>query len=273
MSIRSDRAGEVAVITLDRPERLNAVDRPMVHDLIGAIDEAECDPDVRAIVITGAGRAFCAGADLSSGASTFADDEPNSTIDSFRDFAGLATLRLFDCVKPVIGAVNGPAVGFGATVTCAMDVRVAADAATFGFAFARRGMVPEGASGWFLPRLVGIGRALEWSLTGRPISAVEAHQAGLVNSVHASDEVLAAAVDLGTQMARCAPIALALTRKLLWRGLVADDPRDVHLLDSRATFVRGRSRDVAEGITAFLEKREPRFPQGLDELDGDQLGV
>lgn len=272
MSILVERAGAVGVITLDRPDRLNAVDRAMVHELIDAIGETEGDPAVGATVITGAGRAFCAGADLSRGATTFADDEPGATVDSFRDFAGLATLRLFDCRKPVIGAINGPAVGFGATVACAMDIRLASDTATFGFAFARRGMVPEGASGWFLPRIVGIGRALEWSLTGRAVTAEEALAAGLVNTVVPTAELLDAAVSLGEEIARGgAPIALALTRRLLWHGLVADHPRDVHALDSRATFLRGRSDDVAEGITAFLEKRAPAFPQRLDELDEDAL--
>lgn len=274
MTVRIERADAVAVVTLDRPDRLNAVDRAMVHELIDAIDEAEDDTNVGVTVITGAGRAFCAGADLGRGPTTFADDEPDATIDTFRDFAGLATLRLWDCRKPVIGAINGPAVGFGATVACAMDIRLAAETATFGFAFARRGMVPEGASGWFLPRIVGIGRALEWSLTGRAVSAEEARDAGLVNVVLPTAEVLDAAVALGQEIARNgAPIALALTRSLLWRGLVADHPREVHELDSRATFVRGRSADVAEGITAFLEKRAPAFPQSLDELDDPSFGL
>jgi enoyl-CoA hydratase/carnithine racemase len=272
VTIRLERDGAVGVITLDRPERLNAVDRAMVHELIGAIDETEADPEVGATVITGAGRAFCAGADLSRGASTFADDEPDATIDSFRDFAGLATLRLFDCRKPVIGAINGPAVGFGATFACAMDIRLAAETTTFGFAFARRGMVPEGASGWFLPRIVGIGRALEWSLTGRAVTAHEALAAGLVSSVVPAEDVREGAVRLGEEIVHAgAPIALALTRKLLWSGLVADHPREVHELDSRATFARGRSADVAEGITAFLEKRPARFPQTLADLDGEPL--
>lgn len=262
-----ERRGDIALVTLDRPATLNAVDRPMVLELVALIDRADTDPDVRGIVITGAGRAFCAGADLSSGPRAFADDLPGATADTFRDFAGLATLRLFECVKPVIGAINGPAVGFGATLACAMDIRLMADNASFAFAFARRGMVPEGASGWFLPRLVGAGRALEWTLTGRSISAAEALSAGLVNAAHPPDELLDAAIDLATEIADAsAPLSLAISRRLLWRGLVADHPREVHEMDSRATFERGRSPDVAEGITAFLAKREPKFPQRLDEL-------
>ncbi|MFB7089138.1 enoyl-CoA hydratase-related protein [Streptomyces sp. NPDC056296] len=257
----------VAVVTLDRPERRNAVDRAMVHELIAAIDRAEADAELGAIVITGAGTSFCAGADLSAGVRTFADDLPDATAEDFRDFAGQATLRLFECTKPVIGAVNGAAVGFGASLVCAMDIRLAADTATFGFAYARRGMVPEGASGWFLPRLVGAGRALEWTLTGRLVGAAEARDAGLVNAVHPAADVVTAAIDLAGEIIRnSAPVSLAISRELLWKGLVADHPRQVHEADSRATFERGRSPDVAEGIDSFLQKRVPHFPQTLEEL-------
>lgn len=265
MNVLLERDGPVGVVTLNRPERLNAVDRSIVLELVAALDEADANPEVKTIVITGAGRAFCAGADLTNGADTFALDLPDSTVDDFRDWAGIASLRVFESNTPVIGAINGPAVGFGASFACALDLRFAARSASFSFAFARRGMVAEGASSWFLPRLVGPGRALEWTLSGRSVDADEALAAGLVN--HVAENALDAAIELGVSIAsNNAPVAVAITRQLMWRGLVADHPADAHRVESRATWERGRSRDVAEGITSFLEKRPARFPQSLDEL-------
>lgn len=265
MNVLLDLDGPVAVITLNRPARLNAVDRSIALELVDAIGDADSNPDVKAIVITGAGRAFCAGADLTNGADSFALDQPDSTADDFRDWAGIASLRVFECNKPVVGAINGPAVGFGASFACALDLRLAAPAASFSFAFARRGTVAEGASSWFLPRLVGPARALEWTMTGRSIDVAEALASGLVN--HVAEDVVEDAIELGASIAAdTAPVAVAITRQLIWRGLVADHPADAHLVESRATWERGRSRDVVEGVESFLEKRPARFPQTLEEL-------
>lgn len=255
MTVAVDRSEAVAIVTLDRPDRLNAVDRAMVLEVVAAIDEADRDQSVKAIVVTGTGRAFCAGADLTHGAQTFAMDLPDSTIDDFRDFAGIASLRVFECTKPVIGAINGAAVGFGATFACSMDMRLANETTTFSFPFARRGMVPEGLSTWFLPRLVGNGRALEWAYTGRRVDATEALATGLVNRI-VDGSVVDAAVELGAAIAReNAPTSIAITRRLMWDGWLAQHPHDVHITESRATWARGRDRDVVEGIESFLEKR------------------
>jgi len=260
-------AENILTITLNRPEKLNAFNATMRDELLDAFDRADADDSIRAIIVTGAGRAFCAGADLSSGGATFDHraqvSEAGSDLSdpAIRDGGGLVTLRIFRAQKPVIAAVNGPAVGIGATMQLAMDVRLASDSARFGFVFARRGIVPEAASSWFLPRIVGLPQALEWCFTGRVFSATEALQARLVRSLHAPDALLPAAYALAREIAEnTAPVSVALTRQMLWRLSAAADPMAAHRIDSRAIFSRGASPDAREGVTSFLEKRPAVFP-------------
>jgi enoyl-CoA hydratase/carnithine racemase len=256
-----DVADGVATLTLNRPDRLNAVDATSIAELVAAFDQADGDDAVRAVIVTGAGRAFCAGADLGRGGATFAGGPGRSErAEAHRDGGGLVTLRIFDMTKPVIAAINGPAVGFGATLTLAMDIRLASRAARLGFVFARRGVVPEACSTWFLPRLVGIAQAAEWVYTGRVFSAEEAHAGGLVSRVLAPDALLPAARELAREIAdHTSAVSVALVRQMLWRMLGADHPRQAHRLDSLAMWYTGRSADAHEGVTSFLEKRPPRF--------------
>jgi enoyl-CoA hydratase/carnithine racemase len=265
-------ADDVMTITLDRPERLNAWTAQMGRELIEAFDRADADDDVRAIIVTGAGRGFCAGADLAGGGDTFdytAREQAGSGVP--RDNGGQFALRVFESCKPVIAAINGPAVGVGATMTLPMDIRVAAEDARMGFVFTRRGIVPEACSSWFLPRVVGISKAMEWVATGRVFDAQEALKGGLVRSVHPAGELLDAAHALAREIAEnTAPISVALARQMMWRMLGAEHPMLAHRADSRGMFIRGQSADAAEGITAFLEKRPARFPErvsdGLPEI-------
>ena len=264
-TLRTEVTDGIMTLTLDRPERMNAFTEAMMHDLIAAFDQVDADDAVRVVVVTGAGRAFCAGADLGAGGATFdrvaqgRDEDPAHV--SNRDGGGRVTLRIFRSLKPVIAAVNGPAVGIGATMQLAMDIRMASTAARFGFVFARRGIVPEAASSWFLPRIVGMSRALEWCFTGRVFSAEEALQGGLVRSLHAPDDLLPAAYALAREIAEStAPVSVALTRQMMWRLASASDPMAAHRVDSRAIFVRGASPDAAEGVESFLQKRAAIFP-------------
>jgi enoyl-CoA hydratase/carnithine racemase len=248
----------VATITLDRPDRLNAFTTTMQRELVAAFDEVDADDAVRVVIVTGRGRAFCAGADLGSGGSTFdAGERAGRPVDRVpRDGGGLVTLRIYECTKPVIAAMNGSAVGIGVTMTLPMDIRILADNAKVGFVFASRGIIPEAASSWFLPRVVGISQALEWCLTARVFGSDEALAGGLVRSVHPADEVLGVARGLADEIVRnAAPVSAALTRQMLWRMLGADHPMEAHKLDSRGIFETGRSADAREGVTAFLEKR------------------
>jgi enoyl-CoA hydratase/carnithine racemase len=250
-------ADAVLTITLDRPARLNAFTGQMADELVDAFDRADADDDVRAVVVTGAGRGFCAGADLAGGGGTFDyADGP-----AHRDEGGRVSLRIFESVKPVIAAFNGPAVGIGVTMMLPADVRLASTTARFGFVFARRGIVLEAASSWFLPRIVGISRAMEWAATGRVFGADEALAAGLVRSVHEPEELLPAAYALAREIAdNTSPVSVALTRQMLWRMLGADHPMAAHRLDSRAIQSRGESEDAREGVAAFLQKRQAQFP-------------
>jgi enoyl-CoA hydratase/carnithine racemase len=260
--ISYDVADGVLTITLDRPEQLNAFTGTMQNELIDACDRADADDSVRVIIVTGRGRGFCAGADLSGGPATFdATSRGRSTdISEYRDGGGKVTLRFFELKKPIIAAINGPAVGVGITMTLAMDVRLASENARMGFVFARRGIVPEACSSWFLPRVVGISQAMEWVSTGRVFTAQEALAGGLVRSVHAHEELLPAAYALAREIAdNTAPVSVALCRQLMWRGLVADHPMHAHMADSRGILVMGASADVKEGVAAFLEKRAPKF--------------
>jgi enoyl-CoA hydratase/carnithine racemase len=264
--IRYEVADQVLTITLDRPERLNAWTPTMAAELIAAFDAADTDDDVRAIVVTGAGRGFCAGADLARGGSTFDWRERQAGDEIPRDNGGQFTLRVFESVKPVIAAINGPAVGVGITMTLPMDIRLAAEDARMGFVFTRRGIVPEACSSWFLPRLVGISRAMEWAASGRVFPAHEALAGGLVRSLHPAGELLAAARALAAEIAEhTAPVSVALTRRLLWTMLGADHPMAAHRADSRAMFLRGQSADANEGVSAFLEKRPARFPDRVSD--------
>ncbi len=269
--IRYELADRVLTITLARPERLNAFTSTMGRELIEAFDRADADDDVRAIIVTGAGRAFCAGADLAAGGATFDWRERAEGDEIPRDGGGQVALRIFDSLKPVLAAINGPAVGVGATMTLPMDIRLAAAGARIGFVFARRGIVPEACSSWFLPRLVGPSQALEWVATGRVFSAEEALAGGLVRSVHPEGELLDVARALADEIAaHTAPVSVALARRLMWRMLGAPHPMAAHRADSRAMFARGQSADAREGVTSFLEKRAPvftdRVSEGLPEL-------
>lgn len=255
-----DPATAVATITLDRPERLNAFTVAMQGEIIAALDRADEDDDVRAVIFTGAGRGFCAGADLESGGDTF-DASGRDEAEAHRDGGGLVSLRLFECKKPVIAAVNGPAVGVGVTMTLPMDVRLASERARFGFVFSRRGIVPEACSSWFLPRVVGIAQAMEWVATGRVFGAEEAREGGLVSRVLPADDLLPAARALATEIAEnTSAVSVCLARQMLWRMLGADHPMAAHEVDSQAIYAMGRSPDAYEGVQSFLEKRPARFP-------------
>jgi enoyl-CoA hydratase/carnithine racemase len=264
----------IATITLNRPDQLNAFTGKMMYELIDAFDQVDADDEVRAVIVTGAGRGFCAGADLSSGGDTFAaggSDIATKVEGVPRDGGGMVSLRIFECTKPVIGAINGPAVGVGVTMTLPMDIRLASEHSKFGFVFARRGIVPEACSSWFLPRLVGISQATEWCYSGRVFGPQEAKEGRLVRSVHAPDDLLPAARAIAREIAdNTAPVSVALTRQMLWRMLGADHPMEAHKVDSRGIASRGKSADAREGVVSFLEKRSPEFPvkvsDGLPEI-------
>jgi enoyl-CoA hydratase/carnithine racemase len=265
--IRYDVADHVLTITLNRPDRLNAFTPTMQRELIEAFDAADADDDVRAVIVTGEGRGFCAGADLAAGGSTFdwRDRAPGEG-EVPRDGGGQVVLRIYASTKPVIAAINGPAVGVGITMTLPMDVRLVAESARIGFVFVRRGIVPEACSSWFLPRLVGIGQAMEWVATGRVFSAEEALAGGLVRSVHPDGEVLGAARALAAEITEnAAPVSVAVARRLMWTMLGADHPMAAHRADSRAIFARGQSADAREGVTSFLEKRPAQFTDRVSD--------
>ncbi|MGI8926673.1 MAG: crotonase/enoyl-CoA hydratase family protein [Tepidiformaceae bacterium] len=261
--IAVDIEDRILTITLDRPEKLNAFTEQMRDEMVDAFDRADGDDDVRAVIVTGRGRGFCAGADLSSGERAFDNRARGraTDINEHRDGGGLLTLRIFDCKKPVIAAINGPAVGVGVTMTLPMDIRLASENARFGFVFARRGLVPEAASTWFLPRVVGINRAAEWVYTGRVFPAEEALAAGLVRSVHPHAELLPAARAIATEIAdNTSAVSVALSRQMMWKLLGADHPMEGHKLDSKGIFSLGQAADSREGVLSFLEKRSPNFP-------------
>ncbi|CAN5363128.1 crotonase/enoyl-CoA hydratase family protein [soil metagenome] len=261
--IRYEVSDHVATITLHRPDKLNAFTGTMMNELISAFDLIDADDDVRAVIVTGSGRGFCAGADLSSGAETFArgGSDVQTDVGVPRDGGGMVALRIFECTKPVIGAINGAAVGVGVTMTLPMDIRLASTAAKFGFVFARRGIVPEACSSWFLPRLVGISQAAEWCYTGRVFPADEALAGGMVRSLHEPDDLLPAALAIASEIAEhAAPVSVSLTRQMLWRMLGAQHPMEAHRVDSRGIKERGASADSREGVTSFLEKRPAEFP-------------
>ena len=251
----------ILTVTLNRPQRMNAVNSMMIEELLTVIDEADADDAVRAVLFTGAGeRAFCAGADLSGGPSTFDPGDRERSLTHDRDGGGRVTLRLFDCKKPLIAAVNGAAVGFGATFTLPMDARLASEEARFGFVFSQRGVVPEACSSWFLPRLVGVSQALDWCYSGRVFGAEEALRGGLVNALHPREELIPAARQLAKRwLARSAPLSVTMVRQLMWKMLGADHPMQAHILDSAGMRALGSQPDAHEGVGAFLEKRPPQF--------------
>jgi enoyl-CoA hydratase/carnithine racemase len=258
----------IATITLNRPDKLNAFTGRMMNEIIEALDATDADDDVKVVIFTGAGRAFCAGADLSSGGETFSrggsDVQTKQGVP--RDGGGLVSLRIFNSLKPVIGVINGPAVGVGVTMTLPMDIRIASDSAKFGFVFAKRGIVPEACSSYFLPRLVGIQQATEWVFTGRVFAADEALRGGLVRSVHAGDDLMAVAVGVAREIAdNTAPVSVALSRQMLWRMLGASHPMEAHRVDSRGIMERGRSADSKEGVVSFLEKRNAAYPDKVSD--------
>lgn len=279
--IRTEVKDQILTLTLRRPEKLNAFTATMMKEMIDVFTRVNDDDDVRAVVVTGEGRAFCAGADLSAGANTFdatkRSDRPErnagsaDTVDfsdeRVRDGGGRVTLAIYECLKPVIAAVNGPAVGIGATMQLAMDIRLASDTARFGFVFSRRGIVPEACSSWFLPRIVGLPQALEWCYSGRVFPAAEALKGGLVSEVLPPDQLLPRAYELAAEIRdNTSPVSVALIRQMMWRLAATDHPMEAHKIDSRGIYARGASADVREGVMSFLEKRAPHFP---DKVSAD----
>lgn len=273
-TIKYDVEDHIATITLNRPDQLNAMTVQMMQDMVQALDLIDADDDVRAVIVTGAGRGFCAGADLTppadsdGGSNPFEYDTPknadgsiNYSDPSIRDGGGFITLRMYQCNKPIIGAINGAAVGAGASMIVAMDMRLASEKAKFGYVFARRGIVPESACGWFLPQIVGRAQALEWCMTGRIFGPEEALAGGLIRSIDPADELLNAARSLAREIVdNTAPVSVALTRHMIWRLPTQDHPMAAHKVDSRGVFSRGQSKDSAEGVASFLEKRAPAYP-------------
>ena len=270
--ITSEVEDRVLTITLNRPDKLNAITHQMNNEIIDALDRADADDEVRAVIMTGSGRAFCAGADMSAGADTFdydsraegagagRADEVDWSDPRIRDGGGLVSLRIYECVKPVIGAINGAAVGQGVTMTLPMDVRLASDPARFGFVFSRRGIVPEACSTYFLPRLVGVAQALRWMYAGSVFGAAEALRGGLVEAVHPPERLLEAAREIAREIVdHTAPVSVALIRQMVWRLLGADHPMEAHKLESRGVYALGQPADSREGVVSFLEKRPPEF--------------
>lgn len=275
-TIRYEVEDRVLTITLNRPERLNAFNGQMLGDMVAALDLADADDDVRAVIVTGEGRGFCAGADLGQGAETFDYDnqdedarsqreaaegrDPEDELAWMRDGGGLLTLRIYEFNKPIIAAINGPAVGIGVTMTLPMDIRLASTAARIGFVFSRRGIVPEACSSYFLPRAVGISQALQWAYSGRVFEAEEALEGGLVKSLHAPDDLLPAARAIATEIAEnTSAISVSMIRHMMWRMLGADHPMEAHKIDSRGIYHLGRGADAHEGVVSFLEKRPAEF--------------
>ncbi len=272
-TIKLDIANGVAMLTLHRPDRMNAFTEQMMHEMIAAFDETDANDDVRAVIVTGEGRAFCAGADLGAGGATFNYEKRiegrGEEFDEarVRDGGGRVGLRIYESLKPVIAAINGAAVGVGATMTLPMDVRLAVEGAKMGFVFAKRGIVPETLSSYFLPRLVGVSTALEWTMTGRVFTSEEAKERGLVRSLHKADELLPAADALAREIAdNTSPVSVALARRMMLDMLDASHPMEAHRLESRLMVARGRAGDAKEGVTSFLEKRAPVYP---DKVSSD----
>ena len=278
-TLKLDVKGGIATITFTRPDKLNTFNAAMMNDMIAAFDATDADDSVRAVIVTGEGRAFCAGADLGKGGDTFdiakRDTSQEIIVNNIRrDGGGRVTLRIFRSLKPVIAAVNGAAVGIGATMQLPMDFRLASTSARFGFVFAKRGITPEACSSWFLPRLVGMPTALEWVYSGSVFDAAEAREKNLVQSLHAPEDLLPAAIELAHRVTdTSAPVSIAVSRQMLWRMMGAEHPMDAHRIDSRAIQSRGASADVREGVTSFLEKREAHYPDKVSSDLPDFFGA
>lgn len=269
-TLQTDLADRVLTVTLNRPDRLNAFNAQMIMDMLALYDAVDADDRVGAVIITGAGRGFCAGADLSGGGGTFDSGGGSGGSEKQkaapRDGGGLVSLRIFDCKKPVIAAINGPAVGVGITHTLPMDIRIASEKAKFGFVFARRGLVPEATSSWFLPRVVGIAKAMEWVTTGRVFGPDEAYAGGLVSEVLSDDALLPRARELAREIVdNTSPVSIAISRQLMWKMLGADHPMQAHRIDSKAIHFMGSGPDAREGVESFLEKRAPHFSLKVSE--------
>ena len=266
--IKTSKEGNIFIISLNRPEKLNAFTRVMQDELIKVFDYTDENDDIKAVIITGSGKAFCAGADLVEGANTFNYGEQGNKLsnEDHRDGGGMVALRIYESKKPVIGAINGDAVGVGVTMTLPMDIRIASDKARFGFVFSRRGAVPEACSSWFLPRIVGISKALDWCFSGKVFSAQEALKHSLVSEVIEEDNLIKRALEIGnTYISKTSSVSVSLSRQMLWRMLGANHPQEAHLVDSLAMEKMGKSSDIKEGILSFLEKREPKFPMKVSK--------
>lgn len=266
--IKTSKEGNIFIIRLNRPEKLNAFTRVMQDELIKVFDYTDENDDIKAVIITGSGKAFCAGADLVEGANTFNYGEQGNKLsnEDHRDGGGMVALRIYESKKPVIGAINGDAVGVGVTMTLPMDIRISSDKARFGFVFSRRGAVPEACSSWFLPRIVGISKALDWCFSGKVFSAQEALKNGLVSEVVEEDNLIKRALEIGnTYISKTSSVSVSLSRQMLWRMLGANHPQEAHLVDSLAMEKMGKSSDIKEGILSFLEKREPKFPMKVSK--------
>ena len=266
--IKTSKEGNIFIISLNRPEKLNAFTRVMQDEMIKVFDYTDENDDIKAVIITGSGKAFCAGADLVEGANTFNYGEQGNKLsnEDHRDGGGMVALRIYESKKPVIGAINGDAVGVGVTMTLPMDIRIASDKARFGFVFSRRGAVPEACSSWFLPRIVGISKALDWCFSGKVFSAQEALKNGLVSEVVEADNLIKRALELGNNYtSKTSSVSVSLSRQMLWRMLGANHPQEAHLVDSLAMEKMGKSSDIKEGILSFLEKREPKFPMKVSK--------
>jgi len=273
-TIKYEVKDKILTITLNRPDRLNAFTGQMMNDLISAFDSASNDDEVRVVIVTGEGRGFCAGADLGAGEATFNRDEnprakktdDEEDLEWLRDGGGRTTLAIYDCCKPIIAAINGPAVGVGVTMTLPMDIRLASEEAKFGFVFARRGLVPEAASSWFLPRIVGISKSLEWTFSGKVFDSEEALEGGLIRSIHSKDSLMVEAKKIANEIIEnTSPVSVSMTRQMLWKMLGADHPMEAHKVDSRAIYELGKGEDTKEGVNSFLEKRPPKFPSKVSK--------
>lgn len=269
-TLETELAAKVLTVTLNRPERLNAFNTQMMEDLLALYEAVDEDDRVGAVIVTGAGRGFCAGADLAGGGGTFdsgaREEDPEQGKRAPRDGGGRVTLRMYECKKPIIAAINGAAVGVGLTMTLPMDIRLASTKAKFGFVFARRGLVPEAASSWFLPRVAGIAKAMEWVATGRIFGPDEALAAGLVSEVLEEDQLLARAHEIAREIVEnTSPVSIALSRQMLWQMLGARHPMEAHRVDSMAIHQLGSGPDAREGVVSFLEKRPPEFSLKVSE--------
>ena len=261
--IQYKKENGIGIIVLNRPDKLNAFTALMGQELMQVLDEADKDDEIRVLIFTGAGRGYCAGADLSAGGGS-AFNYDRGSIDEHRDGGGILNLRIFEMKKPVIAAINGPAVGVGATMTLPMDIRLASEKAKMGFVFTRRAIAPDGCCTWFLPRIVGIGQAADWLISGRVFPAQEALQAGLVSQVLPADRLMPTAMEKAREIVEnTSSISVALTKQMVWRMLGAEHPMEAHRIESKAVYFMGGSEDCREGVNAFLEKRKPNFPMKL----------